>query len=206
MLAMHVTVERRPSCVADLLGLDYLPPGLSHLADGNQSSVYRKGDTVLKVHVPSITMSDQERKDLVSIETNRHNMLIQHLQDLALPQQMFIGKHPILRGESAVQITQPYVTGFDPQLFTEAQVQINTHRVADLEQRSPHALAQLSTLATRSLHMYQETGLLVDTNGARNIIIQADESCLLIDSTPIGPDHADIQNLILEQTLQLAEL
>ena len=206
MLAMHATVERQPACVADLLKLDYLPADLRHLANGNQSSVYRRGDTVLKVINPSMTMSENERTEFINTESQRHGLLIEHVGQLALPQHMFTGRHPILRAETAVQIKQPFVTGYDPGLFTEAHGAINTERLIALEEKYPDSLASLRGFALRSIQLYEETGLLADTNGARNIIIREDQSCMLIDATPIGTEHAAVQSVILAQTKQLAAL
>ncbi len=206
MLAMHTVIAQRPECIADLFDLDLQPRSMRHIADGNQSSVYRVGDDrVLKINKPSIAMTARERQSQIFSDRAAHETMAEHIGGYVLPHVIFQGQHPILRSESAIQIAQPYEAGFDPELFTEASPKLNQERFENMRAKYPDAISQLSDFAEKSLALYDDQRLLPDTNGVRNLIINTPGDIVLIDATPITTQHADVQDVIVRQIYNLGE-
>lgn len=204
MLALHGAVVKKPDYFAYLMGFDYVPGTMREIGRGADSSVYRVGEQVLKVNRESIFMSPQERQAYARTEAERHKLLAAHVGDVVLPHNIFIGPHPVLTSEAAVQITQRFVTGFDPGLFSPGSPDINHENLASLRDQNPSAVTQLADFAEHSMALFDEHGLIADTNGVKNLIINGTGDLLMIDSTPIGRENADIQELIARQTYSLA--
>lgn len=204
MLALHSAVVKKPGYFANLMGFDYVPGTMREIGRGADSSVYRIGERVLKVNRESIFMSHKERQTYARKEAERHKLLAECVGDVVLPHAIFVGPHPVLTSEAAVQITQRFVSGFDPGLFSPGSPEISYENLARLRDQNPSAVTQLADFAEHSMALFDKHGLIADTNGVKNLIINGSGDLIMIDSTPIGREHADIQSLIARQTYSLA--
>jgi hypothetical protein len=201
LLAVNRMIVRRPELFASLLREDYCPSDLELLARRPDSDTYKKGhDEVIKVVRSSMDMTAGERRQRAAKMVVKHEAMSRFFGEFIVPQEISVRKHPILRGVKVVATTQGYVELHDPQLFQECRPELVSENLRTLQSQHPRAAAQLPEFVDRNQALYENTGLLVDTNGAGNLGVDlTTDRLLVIDGQPIGTEHPDIQAIILEQ-------
>lgn len=207
-LKLNGMVQRNPDMVAKFLGIDYRPRPLRAIGQGWHSVVLLNGeDEVLKVNQRTLLYTATERAAFVERKRHEHEAMAEHLGSFVLPQEIFAAIHPVFRNREVVEITQPFRTIVNPNIFykgcTASSIESS---VQDLRIDYPSAAAQLTSYAEQSHALYDDTGLLPDSCGGGNLVLGfPDGDLLMIDGQPVGRDEPDIQGIILNNLTHLEQ-
>lgn len=203
----HKVSEKYPRQVARLLGVDYDPKELRDpIGSGSENIVFRQKNEVIKVHKGSAFMSEAQRQEIAAKKAHDHELMAEHLGQFALPQQVYVGEHPIIPSLRAIQTRQIYLSGLrDTRLVGESS---GTDSVAANLDRFygeyPEAAGQLIDFVEDSYKLDDEHNLLPDTNGSRNLVIGTDQNMVMVDGQPVGQEHTAVQDIIRWQLESLA--
>lgn len=183
-----------------LSGIARIASGASYIGNGAICSVYRKDNSVLKVHRPTVQMQEEERISYLHSRRERSLALLCHMGEMAIPQTFSIGVHPLGRYR-AVIATQPFITGSPLRLFTMNAPDLDKGAVSSYCERQPHGQEQLHRLADSTFRSDETMGLVPDINGKDNLLLQGpSEHIALIDADPVSKnEHPTVRDLILRQ-------
>lgn len=202
-LAVHDFAIRFPRSAARLAGL----PATEFIGTGADSSVFRKGDNVIKIHRRSIEMSEPERRRLAQMMDHSHKVMATHMTGFVIDQMVDIQPSPLCSSQRAVQIFQRYHDWSGIGTFVPDKPEINLQGLERVCRAIPGIDDSLRDFVRSSRTMFEKTGFLPDTNGTDNLVLTQGDSpeLILIDGQPIGGDHPGVQAKIISQ-LQLAEM
>ncbi|MGC1177255.1 MAG: hypothetical protein WA843_04245 [Candidatus Saccharimonadales bacterium] len=186
--------------VAAFLGLNPTPSDLVPLSSGGTSIVFRLSEaSVLKVNWTSMLLSPNARAAFTTQKQSDYRAMSKQLGNLTLPQTAFTATHPLFSNQEAMQIVQPHKQITDPQLFAGDSVEDMAQTIENLASHQSDIGAQLSDFLERSRLLYTTSGLVPDTLGDANLVIDDAGSLLMIDGLPLASDQPQYQQQALEQ-------
>lgn len=196
-LAIHEFATRFPSTAAKILGFQ----GVDFVGAGADSTVFRQGDQVVKVHRRSVEMGEPSRQILAAEMDRAYKVMASHLPDFILAQTIDVAAHPIRTEQRAVQIHQRYYDWYGIGTFLPNEGSIDLSGLAEVCRTVPGIDDALRDFVHGSRHMHAETGFLPDTTGINNLVLTRTDTpeLVLIDGQPIGTEHAEVQDKILSQ-------
>lgn len=203
-LAVHRLATRHDQSAVRVMQALLRPRGLRYIGYGADLSVYRQDDIVKKVDRRSVHLSPDAQ--IALRDRKRHDFAIvqQHLSTFLLDQQVEVDKHPL--GEfTAVQTWQPYVTFDSLRFFTPNSATLDLTKLDDACNAFPGLGDSLGEFVDRSERMIERTDKFPDTNGVDNLVVRRADGAelMLIDSDPIGPRFAAVQQVIAAQLAAL---
>ena len=206
--ALLTWLERHPRRAAKWIGMD-IPPGMRFVGAGSENTVIRVGEDVLKIHRASADRDAAARDAMADQHNELHTVLRSYLGETVLQQRTDVASHPFRRGVRVVISHQPWIV-FEPLSFFPAHLpSIDSARLHHEMNDRPFLAAALHELASRGLLMHAETGLLLDTSGADNLVVVHTDTgpelkCL--DGLPIHTGKPHDTARILGQLRHLQEL
>lgn len=207
-LLLHELTVRHPQLAAKFLGLDYDPDSshsLEYVNSGSRSDVFKAdSDTVMKVVRNSVGVSTSRQKAIVANHSEGFAKLQEHIGAFTIPQSVDIEPHPLFKGISAVVVRQKFLAISDPQLFRGEEDHSIQAQIERLRTEETLAASQLPEFLHGSRILYQKHGILPDTGGIGNLVLNTESHTLvLIDGEPITPEFPDAQASILDHLDQL---
>lgn len=207
-IALHETAIRYPAATARLIGRSPMGKDLAYVGAGSESVVFRVGDDVIKVNHGTIDMCEADRQAVAAQKSSDHYKMRAYLSDFLIDQDINVGRHPCTNRLRAVRIIQPFCDITDLNLFRFEEEDVDTAVLADSIQTYPGLDDALHDFSLASKRMYEDVGLLPDTCGPCNLVIQNSlaPELTLIDGQPIGLNNSPIQAKILNnlESLDLA--
>lgn len=193
LMAVHSAVARFPDVFANHFGLDYHPPGLTHLDYGVQSDVYRLDAThVLKVIKHG--GDEDEQAQTADQLSHEHSEMARHIGPAVLPHTIFVDRHPIARSQSAVQIIQPYRELDFLQLSDDFEsTQPLRDRLLAAWQANPNFLDEMTAIVRGGRTLSQaHDHLIIDVVGRNNVGIARENSRVeIVDGQPVPLERPD---------------
>lgn len=174
-LALHNAVRLRPKMIRNMLARPYEKKGLEVIGMGYSSTVIRMGDSAMKIIRASERMSEAEQQACVEQFQSSQNLLLDYLEDYAIPQEFKITEHP-LKHKNIVVSVQPYVEGFTPLRINNADGfdGLNIRQKRDL-----------GRFADKAYEMVDGTGWVPDMLGVDNFgFTQDGNSFVMVDTIP----------------------
>lgn len=198
--------KHRRAATTVLNGLSHSFGSATYLGNGAWSSVYRRGDEVVKIYRNTATMTPEEREADMARRQAMCANLCGNLGAIGVEQTFSIGEH-ILGGYQVVMGHQPFVGGGKLDLFTTNTLDLCKTEVAAYCERQADGQAQLLGLVEVTFLCDDDGGLLPDLNGADNFRLAGDtERLRLIDSEPVAAsEHPGVHAHILRQAETLSD-
>lgn len=172
---LHELVNINPALVKGLLSLPYERQGIEVIGMGYTSTVVKRGDSAVKLIRATERMSEDEQRMKICELQGCQDILLNHFDDFAIPQDFDIIEHP-LRKTGIVASIQPIVEKFTP-------LRINC---ADgFSELSEKQKVIVNNFAGRAISMAQQTGWVPDVLGTDNFGFDGgEESFVIIDTIP----------------------
>jgi len=184
-------VSACPSAANRLIGNDSATKTITYLGAGADHIVFLNGQDVIKIHVKSLAMLDQEKKRLRSVQQERYSIMAEYIGPFMLDQIVDIGPHPKRPNQTGVRTVQPFCDFVPINVFTPHSLDTNVQGLDLFLERYPNLARSLIDLVNVSMLMYQKTGLAPDLTGIENVVVSRSESrLLLIDGQPIDHDSS----------------
>lgn len=203
-LGVNLVSNRYPKAVSRALGLTFVPKAVEFVGIGAQSIVIKDGDSVVrKILSKSLLMTDAERKFEAAKAREQHQALAEALGEFVLPHEVVIEKHPLFPDHDAIQLLQKHAVVAIPEVFGQDATSAASN-LAVIRTRAPSVVHQLTPFINQSRRLYSETGLIPDLNGSSNVVVDNNDSLLVIDSQPLCDENPIGRQLALEQ-LDLTE-
>ncbi len=197
---------RQPYAATILLDAIARFKGVRFLGSGVDFSAYRDTATgvVVKIKRDSAGRPYDELLGTAEEITRDHTTLTHYFGAVAVPQTVQIAEHVLGGGYQTVQVVQPYVDiARTATPFVVNSPEVNPETVESLVEKCAGADVALRELCDRSFLHFNNTGSIIDTNGANNVVVDTDGTVSLIDSVPIKPLHEGTQLLVLSQLRSL---
>lgn len=183
---------KRPDSASSLLDSIARLRGLEYVGTGIEYTVYRDraSDEAIKIHRESADMTPEAQVELMAKVKTHGSILGVYLGSAAVDQSVEIGPH-VFGGYSTVRLRQPFQHFTDADApFTADQPEIDLPKLEALVSNHPGAPDALREFIEKSRQMQYDAALLPDTNGRHNVIVDAQDNVVLIDTTPIATDVA----------------
>jgi hypothetical protein len=206
-LALHEFAVRYPDLTKKVLGYSDQSSEINFVGAGSQSTVFRAGNSVVKVFRATLRMNEAERLTFAAEKQHDYELMKQHLGSVVIDQSIDIGSHPAIQNGRAVLIHQNYYEHTSLDIFNQFSETINTALAETISAKNPEIAAAIGSIAKSSLQLYDAAGLVPDINGRGNLVIgNYDNGVRLIDGQPIGPSNPAAQQRILFQLEQFTEI
>lgn len=207
---IHYISATQPDASMQIMQAIVARHGLEYLGCGFESSVYKRGDEVIKVHRNSVRMPQYQKEFLRVKKQGEYQLLSQHLGSFLLSQSIVVDVHPLGDGHQAVQTLQPYCDFSESlKIFRKDKDAIDLGALDELCRAHPGIEDTLRDFVEASFTAADQTNCLPDTNGVNNLVIAADAGQVsglkLIDTQPITPSFPDVQILIRNQLSSLQQ-
>ena len=201
-LALHEFATRYPGIAGKLIGREPEAKGLSYVGAGTDSVVYRKGDEVIKVVQGSMHVTEELRQRMAEEKRYENDALRKYLGPFAVAQNILVAPHPVVESCRAVQIIQPFCSLDDIAVFPEYDdPSVNTVNLAEACATYSGLDQALDDFAVASRRMFESTGLIPDTSGVSNVVVNlgAQPNLVIIDGQPINTGLPHLQQNISAQ-------
>lgn len=175
-LAIRSAVRARPKFVRDMLAMPYENHGYEVVGMGYCSTVIRMGNSAVKLIRSTERLSEEEQTQRVEKLKSTQDILLEYLEEFALPQEFEITKHP-LRPKNIVAARQPFVEGYMPLRVCNADGFANL----DAKQQK-----EVGRFTEKAFEMVDETGWVPDMLGSDNFgFTSGGESFVIVDTIPL---------------------
>jgi len=197
--------ERHPTAAHRTLNTIARLRGLRYVGSGIEYTVYRKRqpDEVIKVHRDSAETSDIERRNLICEKQADHALLREFLGSTVVAQTVETAPH-VLGGYNVVLVRQPFIAfNEEDAVFEVGNPEVAAGRLDKIVRAHPGSVEGLYTFIDSSHRMLDRSNSLPDTNGKFNVVVAADGTPTLIDTTPIPMSEPNTSQLVLNQLQSL---
>ena len=158
--------------------------GVEFIWAGGEADVYRADQNVIKVLRSSDTLDAAGRTAMASERKAEFEQISNFLGKFMLEQTIEVGDHPVTNSRQVVKTIQPFIELIDLKLFNGSD--INQERLEEVCDKYPGTNQKLSEFVESSLEMVSSAGLMPDTIGRANLVInQANNELTLLDSHPL---------------------
>jgi len=201
VLALHNIAIYNPKLTSRVLHGNMAKSGYSYAGAGIESTVFRNGSEVIKVNRQSMRLEESARQDLAAKITEENAAMVKYLGSFALPQELFIDKHPVKTSKRAVQARQPFCNFTELDIFVPLRPEVNFANVERAYQTFPGIEDELRDLAKVSRSLYQDTQLLPDIGGMANVVVALDDTpkLTILDGQPLTRRDSVTQDIALAQ-------
>lgn len=185
--------------VSSIRGYRFLGSGVEY------SSYLRQADKqVIKMNRASSNCSPDILADLRDKVILQHCLLSRYLGDVVVASNVYVAEHILGGGHQILQIEQPLIdTKTNPTPFMSRQPDVNIDDIHRIIANSPGADVALGEFCNAAEAVYDAEGVLPDTNGRNNVVVQPCGTVQLIDTIPINGEHPAILSLIGKQITSL---
>jgi hypothetical protein len=164
LLALHTA---NPEMFSRYSRRPYEKAGYSVIGIGVHSIALADGESVLKVYRSTIGLSEDAQSEMKAYWEKKQNVLLDNLEEYAVPQSFSIDTHPADETRSVVVARQPYIVN---------------GRAVNLYDEVPRAA--LHPFIEDSLSMYDNANALPDIVGTNNII-ETNSGLKIVDTIPL---------------------
>lgn len=200
--AMLVFANKYPQATHKSLDAISLMRGYRFLGSGVEYSSYlREADRqVIKMNRASSNCSHDVLNNLRDEVVLQHCLLSRYLGNVVVSSDVYVAEHVLGGGHQLLQIEQPLIdTETNPTPFMSRQPDVNIDDIHKIIVNSPGADVALDEFCNAAEAVYEAEGVLPDTNGRNNVVVQPCGTVQLIDTIPIGGQHPAILRLIEKQ-------
>lgn len=169
-LALVKVSEKRPRAVAAILGR-HLQVDQRYVGAGSQHTVIGEGEVIKKIHRQSVYRNEGFRNQLANQFTAEHHVLRKYFGNFVVAQESYVAAHPLNAKKRAVVSEQAEVIFQPLQLFPAFKSGINLDGLVAAAATTPGITDELHSVATTGIRFFNETGLLLDTSGQHNLVL-----------------------------------